>query len=133
MRFAKVLATGRLLSAATNAQDKKSASRGNRSDEIILTESSRKSACELVAECFGGPPYPLFVIHRLMELGEPTVLPALQVAFERERDNSTRQFLAAALAKLGDKDPCYFGYVSEAATKVVEADLPLSSYQQLLW
>ena len=126
MRFAKVLVTGVLLSAALNAQDEKSASRGRRSDEGIRAEFSRKSARELVAEYFGGPPYPLFVIHRLMELGDRTVLPSLRVAFERERANSTRQFLAAALVKLGDKDPRYFRYVSEAATKAVKADLPLS-------
>jgi HEAT repeat protein len=120
------LATGVLLSAATNAQDEKSTRYGNRSDEVILTDFSRKPARELVAEYFGGPHYPLFVIHRLMELGDPTVLPALQVAFARERDSSTRQFLAAALVRLGDKDPRYFGYVSEAATRAIRADLPLS-------
>ena len=126
MRFAKVLAIGVLLSAAINAQDEKSASRGHRSDEVILTEFSRKSARQLVAEYFGGPPYSLFVIHRLMELGDPAVLPELRTAFEREPNSLTRQFLAAALVKLGDQAPRYFKYVAVAATRAVKNDLPLS-------
>ena len=66
------------------------------------------------------------MIHRLKGLGDATILPTLRVAFEGERDNSTRQFLAAALVKLGAKDPRYFRYVAEAATRAVKADLPLS-------
>ena len=126
MRFTRVLVMGALFYAALHAQDEKSASRSHRSDEVIRAEFSQKSAGELVVEYFGGPPYPLFVIHRLMELGDPIALPALQVAFEREQDNLTRPFLAAALIRLGDKDPRYFRYVADAATKAVKADLPLS-------
>ena len=126
MRFAKVLATSLLLFGAGNAQNEKSASLGTRTDEVRLAEFSRKSARELVLEYFGGPPYPLFVIHRLMELGDPAVLTELRKAFERERNGLTRQFLAAALVKLGDQDPRYFSYVADAAMKAVDNDLPLS-------
>lgn len=126
MRFARVLATVVLLSAAASAQNDKSASSGNRSDEVALADFSRKSAHELIKEYFGGPPYPLFVIHRLMELGDPAILPTLRIAFERARYNSTRQFLAAALVRLGDKNPRFFKYTAEAAARAVKSDLPLS-------
>lgn len=126
MRFTKVLATSLLLFNAANAQNENSVSPDSRDDEVRLSDFSRKSAHELVREYFGGPPYPLFVIHRLMELGDPSISPVLRTAFERERNDSTRQFLAAALVKLGDQDPRYFKYVTDAATKAIKNDLPLS-------
>lgn len=127
MQLAKRFATGvfLLLCAAANAQEEKS-SRTARGDEALLAEFSRKSASDLVAEYLETPPYPLFVIRRLIDLGDAAVLPTLRAAFERETGTITRQFLAATLVKLGDRDERYFKYVAEAAATAVSSDLPYS-------
>jgi hypothetical protein len=128
MRLPELLATGVfvLTSAAAYAQDERLAREARRRDDALLAEFSRKSASELIATFFENPPYPLFVIRRLIDLGDVAARPALRAAFERETGIITRQFLAAALVKLGDKDARYFRYVAEAAAKAVRSDLPYS-------
>ena len=92
----------------------------------LLGEFTQKSASELAIQYLERPPYPLFVIRRLIDLGDPIVIPALRHAFTSETEALTRQFLAAALVRLGDTDPEYFGHVAAAATKAVASDLPYS-------
>lgn len=96
----------------------------NDRDRQLLLEFSQKSAPELAAKYFERPPYPLFVIRRLIDLADPVVLPALRDAFMLEGENLTRQFLAAALVRLGDTDPRYFDYVARAALDAVNSDVP---------
>lgn len=89
-----------------------------------LAAFQRKSAHELLRQHFHGPPFPLFVIRRFIELGDPLVIAALEGAFARETSEITRQFLAAALVSLGDPDPQYYSYVASAAAAAVASDLP---------
>ena len=94
------------------AQDKPIRERGDQADQKILRELAKSPANELVAKYFQGPPYPLFVIRRLIDLGDPQVIPALHAAFSLETDPVSRQFLAAALVRLADPDPKYFSYLA---------------------
>lgn len=92
----------------------------------LLREFTRESAKELANQYLERPPYPLSVIRRLIDLGDPVVIPALRHAFTSETEALTRQFLAAALVRLGDTDPEYFGHVAASATMAVASDLPFS-------
>ena len=47
------------------------------------------------------------------------MIPALRDSFTSETEALTRQLLAAALVRLGDTDPEYFGHVAAAAMKAV--------------
>lgn len=93
-------------------------------DRELLLAFSQKSARELVIKYFERPPYPLFVIRRLTVLADPGVIPVIRDAFERETQTLTRQFLAAALVRLGDADPRYYDYVARAALEAVSSDAP---------
>ena len=104
----------------------------NDRDRQLLLEFSQKSAPELAAKYFERPPYPLFVIRRLIDLADPVVLPALREAFMLEGENLTRQFLAAALVRLGDTDPRYFDYVARAALDAVNSDVPYRDSSAIL-
>lgn len=93
-------------------------------DRELRVDFLNKSGPQLVSEYFQGPPYPLFVILRLIELGDPAVVPPLERAFDIEAHNPTREFIAAALVSLGDKQPRYFDYVARYADIAVASDLP---------
>ncbi len=93
-------------------------------DRELRVDFLKKSGPQLVSEYFQGPPYPLFVILRLIELGDPAVVPDLERAFEIEAYNPTREFIAAALVSLGDKQSRYFDYVARYAGIAVASDLP---------
>lgn len=93
-------------------------------DRQLLLEFSQKSPGELLIKYFERPPYPLFVIRRLIDLADPVVIPALRVAFEQESSDLTRQFLAATLVRLGETDSRYFDYVAQAAFAAAASDLP---------
>jgi hypothetical protein len=96
------------------------------SDQQLLDQFSQASAADLVARYFKGPPYPLFVIRRLIDLADPVVRPDLQDAFSRETQPLPRQSLAAALVRLRDPDAQYFDYLAAAAQDAVSSDLPYS-------
>jgi HEAT repeat protein len=70
------------------------------------------------------PPYSLLAIRRLIELGDPLVVPDLRRAFADEKDPARRQFIAAALVSLNDPDARYFDYVREAARSAIKSVLP---------
>lgn len=106
--------------AAQNAREGQPAS-----DEQLQAAFVKKSARELLNQYFQGPPYPLFVIRRLIDLADPSVIPDLERAFAQETRNPNRQFLAAALVNLGDRRPEYFDYVASRASRAAESDLPL--------
>lgn len=112
------------LSSSGIAQQQPHPQRPSETDRQLLIEFSRKSPTELLAKYFERPPYPLFVIRRLIELANPVVVPALRVAFEQESSPLTRQFLAATLVRLGDRESPYFDYVARAALEAVTSDLP---------
>ncbi|HZC22148.1 MAG TPA: hypothetical protein VE866_02330, partial [Candidatus Binatia bacterium] len=57
-------------------------------------------------------------------LDDPVAVPTLRAALAREHEAPKRQFLAAALVRLGDSDPQYFAYVAEAALNAATSDLP---------
>lgn len=104
--------------------------RGHRQEEAdrkVLLAFSQKSAPELVSHYFNLSSPPLFVIRRLINLGDPRVIPALRDAFERETQPLIREFLAAALDRLGDPDVRYFDYVAGAALDAINADIPFGS------
>jgi hypothetical protein len=96
------------------------------SDQQVLVQFSKQSARQLVARYFRGPPYPLFVIRRLIDLDNSAVLPDLREAFSHEMQPLTRQALAAALVRLRDPDPQYFDYLSASAREAVTSDIPYS-------
>lgn len=100
------------------------ASRMSQSDHQILAEFHRKSAVEVLRAYFREPPYPLFAIRRIIELGDPVVIPELEHAFAREQRDPGRQFLAAALVSLGDSHPEHFDYLADRARIAVASDLP---------
>ena len=96
----------------------------------ILLAFSRRSAPELVSHYFDQPDQPriqLFVIRRLISLGDPRAIPALRNAFETQTQPLTREFIAAALVRLGEADRKYFDYVAGRAREAVNSDLPYSS------
>lgn len=98
----------------------------DRSDQQLLLQFSQQSASQLVARYFQGPPYPLFVIRRLIDLADRGVMPALRDSFSRETQPLTRQSLAAALVRLRDPDSQYFEYSAAWARDAVSSDLPYS-------
>lgn len=100
------------------------ASRTPQSDQQLLSEFYRKSAVEVWHAYFREPPYPLFAIRRIIELGDPVVIPELEHAFAREQHDTGRQFLAAALVSLGDSHPEHFEYLTERARIAVASNLP---------
>ena len=93
-------------------------------DEQLVATFLHKSPVELLSQYFQDPPYPLFAIRRIIELGDPVVILQLERAFAREDRELTRQFLAAALVSLGDSHPEYFNYLASRAAIAVASDLP---------
>jgi hypothetical protein len=88
-----------------------------------LEAFSRMSAVEVARQYFEQPPYRLFAIRRLIELGDPVVLPVLH-RFASETDVTRRGFIAAALVSLGDADADDFEYLADLARQAVKSDLP---------
>lgn len=93
-----------VFSSAACAQDDR-ATGISAKDQAFLDEFSRQSAAELIAKYFQSPPYSLFVLHWLVDLGDPSAVPALRAAFARDPNPITREFLASALVRLGEKEP----------------------------
>ena len=116
-----------LLLGLTPAQDGRRNQRvGDQSNQQAVIQFSQQSASQLVLQYFHGPPYPLFVIRRLIDLADSGVKPALRDAFCRETQPRTRQALAAALVRLRDPDSQYFTYLAAAAHEAAVSDLPYS-------
>src|SRR4030081_107613 len=89
-----------------------------------LETFQRKGASGGARKYVGRPPYSLLAIRRLIELGDPLVVPDLRRAFADEKDPARRQFIAAALVSLNDPDARYFDYVREAARSAISSVLP---------
>lgn len=89
-----------------------------------LLAFSRQSGPELVRHNFDLPSIPIFVIRRLIYLDDRRVTPALREAFDRQRQPITREFIAAALVRLGDTDPRFFDYVAGAALEAERSEIP---------
>jgi hypothetical protein len=81
---------------------------GQPTDPQLLHDFMTQTAGELIEHYFRTPPYPIFAIRRLMEIGNPVVIPDLEQAFTREHREPAREFLAASLVDLGDSKPEYF-------------------------
>lgn len=94
------------------------------SDQQLLYAFMSKSPKEILHDYFHNPPYPIFAIRRLIDIGDPSVIPCLEQAFARQRQEPAREFLAAALVNLGDAKPEYFDYVAARAEIAVKSDLP---------
>jgi HEAT repeat protein len=112
------------LCSAIPVQPQENRDAQNRADSELARAFSEKSAPELVNSYFDLPSIPLLVIRRLMNFGDPRVIPALRNAFDRERQPLTREFLAAALVRLGDKDSRYFDYAAGEALDAVNNGVP---------
>jgi len=56
---------------------------GQPTDPQLLHDFTTQTAGELVEHYFRTPPYPIFAIRRLMEIGNPVVIPDLEQAFTR--------------------------------------------------
>ncbi|MDT7811282.1 MAG: hypothetical protein QOJ42_1198 [Acidobacteriaceae bacterium] len=97
---------------------------GQPTDPQLLHDFMTQTAGELIEHYFRTPPYPIFAIRRLMEIGNPVVIPNLEQAFTREHREPAREFLAASLVDLGDSKPEYFDYVATRAATAVSSDLP---------
>lgn len=97
---------------------------GQSADQQLLHAFMAKSSKEILNDYFQGPPYPMFAIRRLMDIGDPAVIPRLEQSFARQRQEPVREFLAAALVDLGDVKPEYFNYVAARAKIAVTSDLP---------
>lgn len=94
------------------------------SDQQLSAAFMKKSVGELLNDYFQTPPYPLFAIRRLIDMGDPAAIPSLERAFAREDHEPAREFLAAALVSLGDRKPEYFEHVARRAATAVGSDLP---------
>jgi len=94
------------------------------SDQQLLAAFRGKSADELLQEYLRDPPYPLFAIRRIIDLGDRSVITGLERAFGRADRELTRQFLAAALVRLGDSHHGYFEYLASGAAVAAASDLP---------
>lgn len=99
-------------------------SRKGPSDQQLTDNFNKKSPIELLNDYFKEPPYPIFAIRRIIDLGDPIVIPRLEQAFTRERHDPAREFIAAALVNLGDPEPAYYAYVAARAENSVMSDLP---------
>jgi hypothetical protein len=89
-----------------------------------LEAFSKMSAVELAQKYFAHPPYRLFAIRRLIELGDSAVVPVLQRAFREETEVTRRRFIAAALVSLVDPDGNYYEYVTDGAREAIKSELP---------
>lgn len=94
------------------------------SDQQLLAAFMRKPVGALLNDYFQGPPYPLFAIQRVIDIGNPVAIPSLERAFSQEVHEPAREFLAAALVSLGDPKPEYFEHVARRAATAVASDLP---------
>lgn len=94
------------------------------SDQQLTDTFTNKLPAEILKDYFSEPPYPIFAIRRLIDLGDPLVIPRLEQAFEKERRDPGREFLAAALVELGDSKATYYAYVSTRARCAVASTLP---------
>jgi hypothetical protein len=108
---------------ASRAQAQKTAKEP--SDQQLLDTFTNKLPEEILQDYFKDPPYPIFAIRRLMDLGDPSVIPRLEQAFEKERHDPAREFLAAALVELGDSKATYYNYVLTRAETAITSTLPL--------
>ncbi len=93
----------------------------------LLFEFQRQSAPELVDHYFDLPTIPLFITRRLMHLDDPRAIPGLRTAFDREAKPLNREFIAAALVRLGDTDSRYFNYLTQAALDALNEEIPYRS------
>jgi hypothetical protein len=57
-------------------------------------------------------------------IGGPRVIAALRAAFETHEEKRSRQDLAIALIRLGDKDDKYYHYLEAFAKEAVDSDAP---------
>jgi hypothetical protein len=96
------------------------------SDQQLSAAFMKKSVGELLNDYFQGPPYPLFAIRRLIDIGDRAAIPSLERAFTRESHEPAREFLAAALVSLGDPKPEYFEHVARRAAAAAASDLPFA-------
>jgi hypothetical protein len=63
-------------------------------------------------------------LHKLQQYGGPRVMAALRAAFETHEEKRSRQDLAIALIRLGDKDDKYYRYLEAFAKEAVDSDAP---------
>lgn len=94
------------------------------SDQQLRTAFLNESAPELLNKYFQMPPYPLFVILRLIDLEDPVAVPRLEEAFARETQNPNREFIAAALVNLGSKKQESFNYLACRAIAAITSGPP---------
>jgi HEAT repeat protein len=113
-----------LFAAPTSVLAQQQNASGQSADQQLLHEFMMRTPDEIVEHYFRAPPYPIFAIRRLMEIGGPAVIPDLEQAFTRERGEAAREFLAAALIDLGDTKQEYFDYVATRAATAVASGLP---------
>ena len=64
------------------------------------------------------------VLNKLQQYGGPRVVAALRAAFETHEEKRSRQDLAIALIRLGDKDDQYYRYLERFAKEAVDSDAP---------
>lgn len=116
--------------ATTFAQPPQNHDAQNRADRELALAFSKESAPELVSHYFDLPSIPIFLVHRLISLDDPRVVPALHDAFDRQTRPLSREFIAAALVRLGETDPRYFDYVAGTARDAVNSQLPFGNRTQ---
>jgi hypothetical protein len=63
-------------------------------------------------------------LHKLQQYGGPRVMVALRAAFETQEEKRSRQDLAIALIRLGEKDDKYYHYLEAFAKEAVDSDAP---------
>lgn len=113
-----------MLGATALAQQQPDARPARLNDQQLVADFERQSAGELVARYFQQPLYPLFVIRRLIDLGDASVAPAVRDAFARTTDSIAREFLAATLVRFQDADPRYWAYLEREANRAAASDVP---------
>lgn len=63
-------------------------------------------------------------INRIAREGAMQAIPGLKRQFELAQDELSKDSIASALVRLGDKDPIWWEYVAQQATAAIESDAP---------
>ncbi|HEX4231075.1 MAG TPA: HEAT repeat domain-containing protein [Bryobacteraceae bacterium] len=63
-------------------------------------------------------------INRIARAGAVQAIPGLKKQFELAQDGLSKDSMASALVRLGDKDPIWWEYVAQQATAAIESDAP---------
>jgi hypothetical protein len=93
---------------------------------LQIPAPTAKEIADAMGRLEKGEPF-LVDIAQLAQAGVVDAIPELKKQFAASQDEITREAVARALVKLGDKDPIYWDYLAREATVAVDSDEPFPS------